>query len=88
MVTLTKPLAVDKQLVVAKKERRGGAPRKAEHGLNKVLFVRADERLLEALDAVVQQQRMLHEGRTVSRADVARELLHRALKDAKKEGDL
>ena len=79
------PLAVAMPVHVAGKERRGGAPRKAEGGLNKVLFVRADEKLLAALDALAAEQREAHEGRTVSRADVARELLHRALKDTKKK---
>ena len=68
---------------MGKPSRRGGAPRKAEGGLDRVLYIRADDRLLDALDQAAVRQRQEHPGRTVSRADVARELLHLAL--AKKE---
>jgi hypothetical protein len=63
------------------KAHRGGAPRKAEGGLNKVLYVRADDELLDALDQMAKTERAAHPGRTVSRADIARELLHMALRN-------
>jgi hypothetical protein len=49
--------------------------------MNKVLFVRAPDDLLDALDEVVEREREARPGRTVSRADVARELLYAALKN-------
>jgi hypothetical protein len=61
-------------------KRRGGAPTKAPGGLDKVLFIRASADLLDALDALVQEERDQRAGRTVSRADVARELLYGAVK--------
>jgi len=57
---------------------RRGAPEKAPGGLNKVLYVRADEQLLDLLDRLVEQERRKHPGRSVSRADVTRELLYKA----------
>lgn len=59
--------------------QRGGPPTKAPGGMDKVLFVRTSPDLLAALDAMVDRERRLRPGRTVSRADVARELLYRAV---------
>ena len=60
--------------------RKVGAPTKAPGGLDKVLFVRANEDLLDALDVLVERERIERPGRAVSRADVARELLYLAVK--------
>lgn len=73
-------------MTVTKAPRRG-APRKVESGLNRVLYVRADEGLLEALDQVARTEQAAHPGRVVSRADVARELLHLALKHKSEMGE-
>ena len=59
-------------------KRKVGAPRKAPGGLDKVLYVRATSDLLDRLDRIAEQERHAHPGRSVSRADIARELLHRA----------
>jgi hypothetical protein len=67
--------------------RRKGAPEKAPGGLNKVLYVRADERLLNLLDRLVDQERRQHPGRSVSRADVTRELLYTAARATDSRGD-
>ena len=56
--------------------RRGGAPRKAPDGLTEVLYVRTTPELLRALDKLVEQERQARPLRSVSRADVAREILH------------
>ena len=72
-------------------KHRGGAPRKAPNGLSRVLYVRASEELLAALDAKVAQERDAHPGRGVSRADVARELLYRGLTEdtpANEDGEI
>jgi hypothetical protein len=47
--------------------------------LGKVLFVRVDEKLLAGIDEAVARERDRVRGRTVSRADVVRTLLWRAL---------
>ena len=65
---------------MGKTKTRGGAPRKAPGGLQKVLYVRVAPELLEALDGLVAKEAKRHPGRVVSRADVARELLYEATK--------
>jgi hypothetical protein len=55
-----------------------GAPRKAPGGLGRVLYVRVDDPLLEALDR--RQQELTREtGVTWSRADVVRQILNNVL---------
>lgn len=55
------------------------APRKAKGGLNRVLFVRADQALLDALDAAAKALNL--RGARFSRADAARVLLWDALRE-------
>ena len=64
--------------------RRGGPPPKAPGGLKEVLFVRTNGDLLEALDALVDLERERRQGRTVSRSDLARELLYRAVAEERR----
>ena len=49
--------------------------------LNKGLFIRVDQRLLNAIDALVKKNRKRQPGRSVSRSDVVREILYSALFD-------
>ncbi len=51
-------------------------PETAPGGLRKVLYVRATEDLVALLDQVVARERAANPGRSVSRADIARELLY------------
>lgn len=67
-----------------KKLQKRGAPPKVAGGLSKVLYVRASDDLLNALDALVEKERGERPGRTISRADVARDLLYQAVRTAKK----
>ena len=65
-------------MVKAKKIKgKGGAPAKVAGGLGKVLFVRVNQELLDAIDHLVNQEREARPGRAVSRADVARDILSR-----------
>lgn len=64
---------------MATKKHGGGAPQKAPGGLESVLYVRAPEVLVEALDKRMHQDRK-KTGYPVSRSDVTRALLFRALK--------
>jgi len=59
--------------------RGGGAPRKAPGGLTEVLYVRTTPALLRALDKLVARERQATPRRSVSRADLAREILHKAV---------
>jgi hypothetical protein len=59
--------------------RRGGAPRKGPDGLTEVLYVRTTPALLRALDKLVEKERESRPLRSVSRADVAREILYNAV---------
>lgn len=67
---------VTKKRVAAK--RGGGAPQKTPGGLKKILYVRAPADLVAALDRRVEADRK-STGFSVSRSDVARTLLTRAL---------
>jgi hypothetical protein len=60
---------------MAQKPSKGGARRKAPTGLDKVLFVRADQALLDKLESMREQRISMSPGVTLSRADVARALL-------------
>lgn len=66
------------------KTQKRGAPPKVAGGLPKVLYVRASDDLLDALDALVEKERESRPGRAVSRADIARDLLYQAVRTAKK----
>ena len=48
-------------------------------GLTRVLYVRATDDLIDALDKVVEKERVARRGLAVSRADIARSLLYEAL---------
>ena len=65
-----------------KKFQRKGAPPKVPGGFSKVLYIRANEDLLSALDAIAARERQEHPGRVISRADIAREMLYKAAKSA------
>lgn len=49
-------------------------------GLSRVLFIRTTPELLEALDRITTKERAENPGRVISRADVARGILHKAIK--------
>lgn len=69
-------------LVMAQKQatvRKGGPPRKAPDGLDKVLFVRANRELLEKLEQLRQQRSAKTHGIVLSTADVARAILWEAI---------
>lgn len=61
-------------------KKRGGAPQKTPGGLKKILYVRAPADLVAALDRRVDVERKAT-GFSVSRSDVARTLLTKALSD-------
>jgi hypothetical protein len=74
------PMADTKRRAPAKKAGAGGRgrPPKAEGGLGGVLFIRATQDTLEALDALATAW-SAETGLTVTRSDVARKLLAEAL---------
>lgn len=55
-------------------------PRKAPDGLDKVLFVRANQDLLDKLNQLLERRQRENPGLTLSRADVARAILWDAVK--------
>ncbi len=61
----------------ASQKRKGGAPLKAAGGLDRALFVRANDELLKKL-ARLQQIRSKAASVTLSQADVVRALVHEA----------
>jgi hypothetical protein len=63
-------------------KRTGGAPQKAPGGLDRVLFVRADEDLLKKLEKL-QERRSKAAGVTLSQADVVRALVKEAVEKEK-----
>ena len=65
------------------KPQRKGAPPKVAGGLSKVLYIRASKDLLDALDGLVEKERETRPGRVISRADIARDILHQAVRTAK-----
>ena len=54
---------------------KGGAPRKSPDGLDQVLYVRADQALIDALEERLTKRRKANRGQTLSRADLVREIL-------------
>lgn len=54
--------------------------RKAADGLDKVLFVRANQDLLDRLNQLLERRQRENPGLTLSRADVARAILWDAVK--------
>ena len=61
--------------------RPRGRPPKADGGLDHVLYIRATSELAEAL-ATIAAERTEAEGRTVTAADVAREMLEEGVRRA------
>jgi hypothetical protein len=55
-------------------------PRKSPDGLDKVLFVRANQDLLDKLNQLVELRQRENPGLALSRADVARAILWDAVK--------
>ena len=56
------------------------APRKGPDGLDKVLFVRANQDLLDKLNELLERRQRENPGVALSRADVARAILWDAVK--------
>ena len=56
-------------------KKKTGAPQKAPGGLNAVLYVRVTRELSDALDVLACRERTARPGRSVSKADVARDFL-------------
>ena len=50
-----------------------------------MLYVRAPADLLHALDALAERKRQQHPGLTFSRADIAREVLYKAVNEEKEQ---
>jgi len=65
--------------------RQGNVARKAPDGLDKVLFVRANQELLDKLESLRQRRNAQHRGITLSKADVARALLWDGIEREEKE---
>lgn len=58
---------------------------KAPGGLTDVLFVRVAPDLTRKLEMLAEQERRKSPGRSISRADIARELLYRAIERKQSE---
>lgn len=67
------------------RSRKGGAPRKAPDGLNRVLFVRTNQELLDKLEELRQRRSDEIPGVALSTADVARAILWEAIERAEGE---
>lgn len=65
--------------------RKGGAPRKAPDGLNRVLFVRTSQELLDKLEQYRRERNDTMPGVTLSTADIARAILWDAVRDPDKK---
>lgn len=65
--------------------RKGGAPRKAPDGLNRVLFVRTNQELLDKLEELRQRRSDTIPGVVLSTADVTRAILWEAIERAEGE---
>ncbi len=59
--------------------RKGGAPRKAPEGLDKVLFIRVNNELLDRLEELRRRRSDQQRGVVLSTADVARSILGEAI---------
>lgn len=64
---------------------KGSAPRKAVGGLDKVLYVRADQELLDKLEALRRRRSDDSRGVVLSTADIARSILWEAVERDDKE---
>lgn len=65
--------------------RKGGAPRKAAGGLDKVLYIRADQKLLDRLEELRRRKSEDSRGIVLSTADIARSILWDAVDRDDKE---
>lgn len=68
---MTKPRKTHKKL---------GRPPKATGGLTSVLFVRMADDMSAELEARVEHERTTHPNRSISKSDIARELIAHALR--------
>jgi hypothetical protein len=59
---------------------KGARPRKSPDGLDKVLFVRANQDLLDKLNLLLERRQRENPGVALSRADVARSILWEAVR--------
>jgi len=67
------------------RERKGGAPRKAPNGLNRVLYVRTNQELVDKLEELRRRRSDEIPGVVLSTADVARAILWEAVERAESE---
>ncbi len=65
--------------------RKGGAPRKVPDGLNRVLFVRTNQELLDKLEVLRRRRSERTQGVVLSTADVARAMLWEAIESELEE---
>ncbi len=65
--------------------RKGGAPRKAPDGLDRVLYVRTDQKLLDKLEELRRIQSEKTQGGVLSKADIVRALLWEGVERAEGE---
>jgi hypothetical protein len=65
--------------------RKGGARRKSTHGLSKVLYVRADEELIERLEALRARRSRENRGVVLTTSDLARSILWEALERSEED---
>jgi hypothetical protein len=63
-----------------RKSEKRTRPRKAPDGLDKVLFVRANQELLDKLNLLVVKRSQESPGVAFSRADIARSILWEAVR--------
>lgn len=63
----------------SKRTKRRARPRKAPDGLDKVLFVRANQELLDKLNLLRDKRSKERPGIVLSRADIARAILWEAV---------
>lgn len=66
------------------RKRTGGAPQKAKGGLDRALYVRANDELLKKLERL-QHARSKIARITLSQADVVRALVNEAIEDLEKK---
>lgn len=72
---------------MTEKKRKRGAPEKVIGGLSEVIYIRADQALVNGIDVLLEKDRLGHPGRTLSRSDLIREILWRAVvEDGENQG--
>lgn len=65
---------------MSRRKKPGRRPM-VQGGLTEVLFVRSSKKLIRALDRRLESESARNPGRTLSRADIVREILYQALED-------